>query len=197
VGAALLAVLAGITDRHLDVHQRLLQAGDALRGGQEADRGDVVGAAVQQEPDRRRQGAAGGEHRVQDVALPSRQVVGQTRGVRRRLQRPLVADHAQETHLRGGKEPGHAVQHAEAGAEDGHHQRLRPGQAHALGRADWCGNGHIGDAYVAGRFVGEERHELVGQAAKCGGICGLVTKRSELVGDEGMIGHEGFHIGSR
>ena len=83
------------------------------------------------------------------------------------------------------------------GAQDRDDQRLRLGQAHAVGRADRCGDGHIGDPYVTGRLVGEQRDEFVGEAAKCWGIGGLVAKRGQLVSDEGVIGDQGSHIGSR
>src|SRR5690606_38366236 len=64
-------------DRDVDAAERGLEVGDALRGRQQADRGDVVGAAVGEEADGGGQGAAGGEHRVEHVALPPGQVTRQ------------------------------------------------------------------------------------------------------------------------
>ena len=84
--------------------------------------------AAEQQLDRRDERPAGGEHRVQHVDLPVRQVLGQPVGVRRRHQRRLVAHHAEEADLGGGQQPDHPLEHAEAGPQDRHDQRprLRP-----------------------------------------------------------------------
>src|SRR5690606_27953424 len=95
------------------VADELLDRCDALRRTEQADRGDVLRATIEEELDRRTQGTAGGEHRVDGEALPIAQVVGQTLGVRGRLERRLVANHAEEADLGGGDELDEAFQHSE------------------------------------------------------------------------------------
>ena len=131
---------------------------------EQADRGDVVGAAVDQEPDRRRQRAAGRQHRVEHVALPPGQVVGQPLGVRRGLQRLLVAHHAEEPDLGRRQQPHHAVEHAEPGAQDRHDERLGACELDPFGVRHRASGRRTGvDAYVARRLVGQQRHQLVGE----------------------------------
>lgn len=87
---------------------------DALGGGEEDHGRHIVGAALHELLDRRDERAAGGEHRVEDVHLAAGEVVRHTGRVRGRLERLLVAHHAQEAHLGGRQQPHHAVEHAEA-----------------------------------------------------------------------------------
>src|SRR6476619_19096 len=64
-------------DRHVQVGDGGLEPLDALGRGQQADGGDVVGAEVDQVADSHGEGAAGRQHRVQQVDLAPGQVVGQ------------------------------------------------------------------------------------------------------------------------
>src|SRR5450759_5310521 len=127
---------------HVHLREKLAHALDALGGRNEADARDVVGAAVDEELDRTGQRAAGREHRVEYVALAATEVAGEAFGVRERLERLLVADHADEADLGRRHQPGHAVEHAEARAKDGDDQRARPREPYAghllYGRLDLC-----------------------------------------------------------
>ena len=118
---------------------------------------DEAGAAVGEELDRGREGAAGGEHRVEHEALAAGQVVGEALGVRRRLEGLLVAHHAEEADLGGRQQPHHPVEHPEPGPQDRDHQGLGAGELDAGRRGD---RGHDlvrVDADLAGRLVGQQR----------------------------------------
>ena len=183
---------------HRAAVEGLLHVRDALRRREKADRRHVVGAAVEKELDRRGQGAAGREHRVEDVALAAGQVLGQPRRVRRRLQGALVADHAEESDLGGRQEPGHAVEHAETGAEDGHDERLRarsgvrprPGPTGVVTVTSATRTSRVA-SYARSVTSSSARRRNVGESVVSS------RKRRELVGDKGVVGDEGSHIGSR
>ena len=119
-----------------------------------------------QELDGRGQRAAGGEHRVEHVALPPGEVVGQPLGVRGGLERLLVAHHAEEPDLGRRQQPLHALEHPEAGPQDRHHERPRVRQPHARCLGDRRLHLDRFDAHLAGGLVGEQRHQLVGQTAE-------------------------------
>ena len=101
----------------------LLDRLDALGRSEQADRGDILRPAVDEELDRRRERPTGGEHRVDREALPVAEVIGQALGVGRRLERGLVADHAEEAHLCGRQQLDQPLQHPEPGTQNGHDDR--------------------------------------------------------------------------
>ena len=116
-----------------DVHvgaiaDRVLKGLDALRSGQDAHAGDVLGAALEEVVGGGHHGVAGGQHGVQHEALSARQVVRQAVRVGLDLQGVVVATHAQEADLGGGQHAGHALEHAQACAQDGDHDRARLGE---------------------------------------------------------------------
>ena len=102
--------------RHVGVGR--LHAGDAFRGGEEAEEADVGGAGLLEQRHGGDGGVAGGEHRVErdgDALVE----VGRDLGVvLHRLQRGLVAVEADEADARRGDELEHAVEQAVAGAQD-------------------------------------------------------------------------------
>ena len=177
---------------HVQVVEQRGDPLDPLGRGEQADAGDVVGAPLDEEPYGRGQGAAGREHRVQDVALAAGEVVGQPFGVRGRHQRLLVADHADESHLGGRHQPGHALEHAETGAQDRHHQRSRrrqldprripPASARRTRSPGRHGSPRTRAASPAPR-----------SAAGTSGVGRLVAQHRELVGDERMVNDAQFH----
>ena len=174
-------------DRDVEALEVLLDAGAALGRGQQADRGDVVGAAVGEELDGRGQGAAGGQHRVEDVALPALEVLGQPLGVRHRLEGLLVAGHADEADLGGRQQPHHPVEHAETGTQDRDDQRLRRRQPHARRRGDRRDDVVRLDPHLAGGLVGEQGDQLVGQLPERRRVGALVPQGGQLVRDEGVV----------
>ena len=72
---------------------------NAFRGSQDAQAGDVVGAAADQELDSAASGTAGSQHRVEDVALTAREILGETLSVGHRLEGFLITGHAHEADL--------------------------------------------------------------------------------------------------
>ena len=110
---------------YVQLIEQLGEPGDPLRGRDQADAGDVISAALDQELHGRPKCAAGGEHGVKDVALSPGQVARQPLGVRSRQESLFIADHADEPDLSRRHEPTHTLQHAKAGTQNRHHQRPR------------------------------------------------------------------------
>ena len=150
-------------DGGLHVGQVLLHVLDALGRAEQADRGDVAGTEPDEVVDRHDEGVARREHRVDDVALPPGQVVGQAVRVGADLEGLLVAHHAEEADLGRRQEPDHPLEHPQARAQDRHDERLGARQLDAARR------GHRGvdverlDPHVARRLVGQQGHQFFGQ----------------------------------
>jgi hypothetical protein len=178
----------------VQVGEFALDPRDALRGGQDADRGDVVGTAVHQELDRRGKRATGRQHRVEHVALPAVQVLRETFGVRRGGERLLVADHPEEADLGRREQPRHPLEHAETGAQDRDDERLGGGQLDALGVGDRRGDGDRAGPDIPGGLVREQRDELLGQPPEGRRVRPLVPQGGELVGDEWVVHDEDLHV---
>ena len=178
---------------HADRVDQFAHPVDALGGGDQADAGDVVGAAIDQELHRAAQRAAGGQHRVEHVALASGQVLRQALGVGERLQGLLVADHADEADLGGRHQPHHAFEHAQAGAQDRHHQRTGPDSSTPVVVVIGVFTSHRLDAHLAGRLVGEQRDQFLDELAEGGAGGGLVAQQADLVGDQRMVDDTKFH----
>ena len=180
-------------DRRLDVLEHLLQVRDPLGRAEQGDGGDVVGPAVEEEADGVGHRAAGREHRVEDVDLPAGQVVGQAVRVGDRLEGLLVALHPEEADLGARQQPDHALEHPQARAQDRHDERLGVAQLDARrrrhGRLDLEGL----DPHLARRLVGEQRHQLLGEAAEGGGVGPLVPEVGQLVGDEPVVRVDDAH----
>src|SRR5665647_716664 len=130
-------------DGDVQVGRVRLKPRDPLGCRQQGDRGDVVSAQIDEVADRCTEGAAGRKHRVEYVALTPGQVIGQSIGVGRGLQRDLVAYHAEEADFGGRQQPHHAVQHAEASAKDRHNQRFGTCQLDAAARGNGLSLIHI------------------------------------------------------
>ena len=136
-------------------------SGHSFRGGEQADGGDVVGAAIDQEVDRRDQGAAGGEHWIEHVALATREVIWKARGIGRGLQGLLIANHAEEADFSGGHQPGHAFEHAETGPQDRHDEWTWVGEMYAHGGAHRGADSEGLNSHIAGGFIGQQSDEFV------------------------------------
>ena len=166
-------------DRHVEPGEVRLQPRDALRRREQADRGDVGGAALEQQLDRRRQAAAGGEHRVEHVALAAGQVFGQPRGVRRRLA---------ASPRRG---PGRGSRPPRSAAAASCRRACRARRAGSARPAAWAPRagcpwpappGYDLDrlgAHPSGGLVGQQRDQLVDQAAEGRRVgAGVAQRRS-------------------
>ena len=167
---------------------------DAFRRGDDADRGHVFCALFGQVVRGGHKRAAGGEHRVDQEALAARKVVRQAVRVGDLLGGMLfVALHAQESDLRAWHHAGHAVEHAQSGAQHRHDDRARLGDrlAHHGGhrRLDRL----VHDLKVAGGLVGFERDELRDEFAEDGRRGVFVSQHGELVLDQRVIEYLEFH----
>ena len=97
-----------------------MQRLDALRRGDDRQQADGAGALLLAEPDGVDGGATRREHRIEQQDLALRQLARQLRVVDDRLQRLLVAVHAEEADAGDRDHREDAVQHADAGPEDRH-----------------------------------------------------------------------------
>ncbi|GAA1916372.1 hypothetical protein GCM10009775_06050 [Microbacterium aoyamense] len=161
-----------------------LDRGDALGRAEDADRRDVLRAAVEEELDRGAERTARREHRVEHEALAVAQVVGKALGVGRRLERLFVARHAEEPDLGGGEQFDHSLEHPETRTEDRNDERARLADLDARRGRDRRLDLDRLDTHVPRRLVREQRHELLGQLTEHGRRRALVAQDRELVGDE-------------
>ena len=106
-----------------------VHARDPLRRRDQHERRDLRCAPGPQHLGRDREGTTGREHRVDDVGRPAGEVVGQPLEVRDGPMRGLVAPQPDDTDLGVGQGREHAVEQAEAGAQDRHNER--PGHRRA------------------------------------------------------------------
>ena len=173
--------------------ERLRQTLQPFRRREQGHRRDRGDAPLRQHGDHGLQGAAGGEHRVQDERLTAGQVGGQPVRVGGRDQRLLVPDQPHEADVGHRQQPDHAVQHADAGPQHGHDERRRAVQ---LDSGRFAERGHHGDrldADLPGRLVGQQRDEFVGEPPEGCGLGANVAQRRQLVRDQRVIDNQGFH----
>ena len=109
---------------------------------------------------------ARGQHWIEHEALATRQVVRQAVRVGLDLEGVIVATHAQEANLGGGQQAGHALEHTQASAQNGHDDRARLGQRQAGGRRNGGLDWGIGHGDLAGRLVGKQSDQLVNELAE-------------------------------
>ena len=76
---------------------------------------------------------AGGQHRVKNEALATREILGKTVRVGLDLESLFIALHSQEANLGGGKETSHAFEHAQSGAKNRDNDGARLADALANG----------------------------------------------------------------
>lgn len=174
--AALVEVIVDGGDHQVGGHPELVhqlaEVLDALGGGEDAQTGDVVGAASDQELDRAAQGSAGGQHRVEDEALTAGEVVRQSLGVGHRLEGLLVAGHPDEADLGAGHQAHHALEHSQTGTHDRHHQGLGMGQCDPVGLGDrGLHRGRL-DPHMAGCLVGQQGDQFLDEMTelRAGGV---------------------------
>ena len=105
------------------MHVRMLgQHGvDAHRRGHQHQRADFLAAGLLQQVDGGDHGAAGGQHGIDDQRQTLVQLADQAFQVGMGFEGFLVAGHAHHADLGAGDQAQHAIQHADAGAQDGHH----------------------------------------------------------------------------
>ncbi|KAG0956432.1 hypothetical protein G6F31_012628 [Rhizopus arrhizus] len=142
---------------------------------------DAAGAGALEHVDGGDQGAAGGQHRVQDQRIALFQATGQALEVGHRLQGFLITLQADHADAGGRDQRQHAAEHAQAGTQDRHHGDLGAGDALHGDRAGPAGQGVRLGVQVGGGLVGQQRAQLIGQFAEIlGAECG-VAHQADLV----------------
>ena len=109
------------------VRMGLLDRGDALGRRDQHQGADFLGPGLLQQIDGGDQGAAGGQHGIDDHGQALVQFTHQLFQVGVGLQGGFVAGEADHADPGAGDQAEHAVEHADAGAQDGHHGDLLAG----------------------------------------------------------------------
>ncbi len=169
-----------------------LHGGEALGGSHEVHRADVLAAARLEGVDGVDGGAARGEHRVDDDDDGVIDIRGHLAVVLTGLVRHLVALHANEAHVGGGQQGEHAVDEADASADDGDDGDEVVLEHREVALAD--GRLHLGElgGQVARHLVGHEHGDLVEQGAEVAGVGLLAAHPRQLVLDQGVVEHVHF-----
>ncbi|MCY1442284.1 hypothetical protein D9M71_586480 [compost metagenome] len=110
-----------------------------------------------------------------------------------RFQGFLVARDAHRADLGAGDQAEHAVEHADAGAQDRHHGDLLAGDLLHLHRAGPAFDLVAFQRQVLGRLVGQQGADFLGQLAKILGADVMATHQADLVTDQGMTNLEDGH----
>ena len=129
----------------------------------------------------------------QHEALAARQVIGQAVRVGLDLEGVVVTAHAQETDLGGGQQPSHALEHAQAGAQDRHNDWTRLGERESDGRSDGGLDWGLGHSDLAGRLVGEQSDQLINELTKRRRWRITIAQDGKFVGDQGVISYVEAH----
>jgi len=146
-----------------DVGMRLVHGGDALGCGDQHQCTDLATARLLQHVDGGDHRAAGGQHGVDDDRQALFDFRNQFFQVGLRLQGLFIASDADSTDLGAGDQAEHAVEHADAGAQDRHHGDLLAGNLFHLDRAAPAVDAVLLERQVLGCFVGEDRADFLGQ----------------------------------
>ena len=166
-----------------------MKGGEALGRGDDGNDGDVADAALLEAVDGVGEGAAGGEHGVEQEYPHGLGAGRELAVVLDGPERLLIAVDADMADLGGRNQVEDAVDHAEAGAEDGDEEDL-------LGELLGVAGGQRGldadrlESQVAGDFVDEEVGQFVERLAEMLVVGVAVAEDGELVLDE-RVAQEG------
>ena len=105
----------------------------------------------------------------------------------------MSSAHAREADLGGGQEAGHALEHAQAGAQDGNDDRARFGELESDRRRDGGVDRGLGDGDFAGCLIGEEGDQLVNQLTEGRRRRLAIAQDGELVSDQGVVSYVEAH----
>ncbi|CAI8994937.1 hypothetical protein EMIT0P228_80065 [Pseudomonas brassicacearum] len=184
-----------IDGRGVDGHVRvgILHGLDAFGSGDQHHGADVPAAGLFQQVDGGDHGAAGGEHRVNDHRQALVDFRYQFFQVGVRLQGLLVASHAHGADLGPRDQAQHALEHADAGAQDRHHGDLLAGDFLDLDRAgptvDFIGL----QRQVLGGLVSEQGTDFLGEFTEVLRANVSAAHQAEFVSDQRMADLEDGH----
>ena len=160
---------------------------DAGRRGDDADERHRLCARLLDRVDRSGARVPRGEHRVEHDRVAVGEVGRELRVVLHRLERLLVAVHADEADARARHEREHAVEHADARAQHRADRHLLAGDALRGHRLERRLDLVVLGREVLRRLVREEQRDLVRELAEVDGRRLLVAQVAELVLDERML----------
>ena len=162
------------------------QLAEAFGTAYEADVTEMAGAFVLQLRNGAGGAPAGGEHGIDDENLRGGEVGGELEVVALRAVGPLIAVHADMADAGIREDLEHAVDEAEAGAEDGGDDD-GAGEGGAGVGSERGVDGALEDFKIAGDLEGHEGGEFAELAAECLGGGGAVADDGELNPDERVI----------
>ena len=172
---------------------RRLQRREALGRGHQEDAADAARAGALEHVDGGDQGAAGGQHGVEDERVALGKAAGEAFVVGDRLERGLVALQPHHADACRGDQRQHARQHAQAGAQDRHQGDLGPGDAIHLDRPGPALAGGRFHGQIAGGLVGQQRAQLGDQLAEILGVERGIAQQADLVAHERMTDFDDIH----
>ena len=159
----------------------------ALWGSDDAHEFDVDSALFFEDLDRFHSGAAGCEHWVQHDDFALMDVGRQLAVVGDRLQGLRVAVHADVAYLGSRNHREHALQHADAGAQDRDEGQLSAGDDLGLGDGDWGLHLDLLERQVAGGLVAHQHRDFADQLAEFLGAGVLVAQQGEFVLNQWVV----------
>ncbi|MGX1320271.1 hypothetical protein AB7M17_003724 [Bradyrhizobium sp. USDA 377] len=163
-----------------------LEPGDALGRGQKAHEADVAGAAVLEQGRAGASRVAGRQHRIHQDHGAVGQVLRRLEVIFHGLQRFGVAVEPDMGDARRGHQRQHAVEEADAGAQDRRQRELLAGDLRRLHGRDRRLDLDQLERQVARHLVAEQHPDLVEDLAKALGRAVLLPHQGELVLDQGV-----------
>ena len=172
---------------------RRFQRAQAFGRGDQVQAFDARAAGGLQQRDGRHQGAAGGQHRVEDQGGAVGEVADEIVVIGFGLQRRLVAADADHAHLRRGNQLQHAGQQAQAGTQDRHQGELAPLQAAHRHRPGPAGFLRGLQRQVRGGLHRQQRGHLGGELTEGLGAGVGAAHQAELVLDQRVAALDDLH----
>src|SRR5437773_1557303 len=172
------------------------QCRDAFGRSDEHERANVAAAAALQQRDGRVHRTRGGEHRVDDERGALVEVVDEFLEVVFRLQGLVIAAQADDADLGIRNHVEHAVEHAEAGAQDRNDRNFAAADLVDLDRPAPAFDRCLLEREIGGGFVRQQARELVGQLAEFLRRDALLAQQSDLVLDQRMWDVDDRHAAS-
>ena len=192
-------VVEAVVDRGgEDLHVRMpaFEHAQAFRRGHQEQALDALAAGGLEHVDGGDQGAAGGQHRVEDDRGAFVHATGELLVVADRFERPLVALQSDHADLGGGNQLEHARQHAQAGAQDRHQRHLGALDAMRLDRPGPAVDRDFLGLQVGGGFVGQQGRDLGGEFAEFLGADPGDAHQAELVLHQRVADFDDLHRAS-
>ena len=162
----------------------LAEGFDALWGGDDADEMEVFRTMLFQETDGVDRGAAGGEHRVDDVDLKVFEVVRELAIIFMRLMGDLIAVKADMADAGGWDKLGQTIDHAHAGTEDWDEAKLAAANHLNGGLFDRSLDLDVLGWDVAKSLITLHDGDFLNKLTEFAGRSVLITKNGDLVSNE-------------